>query len=544
MQQKRSCREDSSALSPAFTMLPAVEQNANPRVPLAAVVRFAADRPVWTTVEVSDGDRQWQVSFDRSRNPQDGLPILGLRPNRRHEFRVAIGDWDGDTVRAPGVLEYTTPPLPEERGEFPPLRVTVSRPEEMEPGVTLISARRRFPGKPKTLSREQRAFMQNYTILLALDAEGEVIWYYRADARISDVKRMWNGNLLYMTTDYRAVEIDMLGNTIASWYADKRPLGPVEGSVPVDAQTFHHFIEELPSGNLLVFTAKAQEVEAFYTSESDPHAPRQTAMVMGDEIIEFQRDGTIVWRWNAFDWLDPYRIGYEALGTYWHVRGFPGHHDWTHGNGLYLDERDDSLIVSLRFQDALLKVDHKSGEIRWILGEPGDWPEHLRGRVLQPVGETRLPYHQHAPSITPSGTLLVFDNGTFGARPFDPPVSPAETYSRAVEYAIDEQAMTVRQVWESDRPGPTAAVAFAMGDAHRLPQTGNTLVAYGLCPPQEQIDQVTWDNALTFPSWTRVREVRHSDSAEVVWEVVLKDESDDPLGWTVFGADRLPSLIS
>jgi hypothetical protein len=340
------------------------------------------------------------------------------------------------------------------------------------------------------------------------------------------------------------LEIDLLGNVVASWYASKRPQGPVEGAVPVDAQTFHHCVDELPSGNLIVFTAKSRKVKDYWTSETDPHAPKRTAKVMGDEIIEFRRDGTVVWRWNAFDWLDPYRIGYESLGPYWHVRGFPGHLDWTHGNGLTLDERDDSLIICLRFQDAVLKVDRQSGEIQWILGDPSGWPATLQSRLLQPVGEMRWPYHHHAPSLTPAGTLLLFDNGNFRARPFAPASPPAATYSRAVEYAIDAESMTVREVWSSDAPGPDAAVAYAMGDADWLPRTGNVLVSYGLCPPQEEIDKVTWSNVLEFPSWTRVREVRHTLPPEVVWEAVLKDDSEvEPLGWTVFGADRLPKLV-
>lgn len=526
---------------PAFTAPPTVSPNPNPAVPLAALVRFSANKPVQTTIEVSDGEREYEIAYDESHNPEEGLAVLGMRPNRRHQLRVSIRDAAGNVSRAPEALEFATPPLPSGRGEFPPLRVTVSKPDQMEPGITLISARRRTPGKPVSLTREQGEFMQNYTILLAIDAQGEVVWYYRADSRISDVKRLRNGNFLCLTQDYRALEIDLLGNVIASWYASRRPQGPAEDAIPVDAQTFHHFIDELPSGNLLVFTAKSREIQDYWTSEIDPNAPRQTTRVMGDEIIEFRRDGTIVWRWNAFDWLDPYRIGYDTLGAYWHVRGFPGHVDWTHGNGLCLDERDDSLIISLRFQDAILKVDRVTGEIRWILGDPSGWPPSLKGRLLRPVGKMRWPYHQHAPSLIPAGTLLLFDNGNFRARPFAPTVPPAQVYSRAVEYAIDPEEMTVREVWESDALGPDAALAWAMGDADWLPKTGNVLVAYGLCPPQEEIDQVTWDNALQFPSWTRVREVTHTSPPEVAWEVVLKDDSEqDPLGWTVFGADRLP----
>ena len=52
----------------------------------------------------------------------------------------------------------------------------------------------------------------------------------------------------------------------------------------------------------------------------------------------------MVWRWNTFDHLDPYRMGYNTLNTYWHVRGFPHHADWTHGNGVTRDPRDGSGV--------------------------------------------------------------------------------------------------------------------------------------------------------------------------------------------------------
>jgi len=34
---------------------------------------------------------------------------------------------------------------------------------------------------------------------------------------------------------------------------------------------------------------------------------------------------------------------------------------------------DHSLLISMRHQDAILKIDRASGEIRWILGEPIGW---------------------------------------------------------------------------------------------------------------------------------------------------------------------------
>ncbi len=78
---------------------------------------------------------------------------------------------------------------------------------------------------------------------------------------------------------------------------------------------------------------------------------------------------------------------------------------------------------------------------------------------------------------TPCGTLLIFENGNFQARPFRKPKSIEQTFTRPVEYAIDEPAMTARQLRKSETMGPGRGVSIAMGDVDWLPRTENVLVA-------------------------------------------------------------------
>lgn len=225
---------------------------------------------------------------------------------------------------------WSTPLLlsPPTRGSFPPLRVTLARVDLMEPGITLFSPRRRKIDDP--------AFGRDFGMLLAIDHHGEVVWYYQTDSRISDLERLANGNFMYITQDFRLVEIDLRGNVVAQWYASGRPYGPAAGR-PVDTLALHHEVDELPSGNLVILGVEERPVEECYTSEHDAKAPRKTQRVMGDEVIEFSRDGKEVWRWKAFDHLDPFRIGYETFSDYWVRRGFPGTVDWTHAHGLLYD---------------------------------------------------------------------------------------------------------------------------------------------------------------------------------------------------------------
>lgn len=201
-------------------------------------------------------------------------------------------------------------------------------------------------------------------------------------------------------------------------------------------------------------------------------------------------------------------------------------------------------LVNMRIQSTVLKLDHATGEIRWILGEPGGWPDKVKGRVLKLAGDAPWFHHQHAPIPTPNGTLLLFDNGTYQARPFDPPVPPAKTYSRVVEYAIDEQNMTAREVWASEGPGEDAVVTYAMGDVDWLPETGNILAHYGFTFTREGVKENDWRKALLFGSWSRIREYTHTTPPELVWEVVLENKSkQEPVGWSIYGGDRLASLV-
>ncbi len=519
--------------SPSFTVAPSIEANPNPQVPLAAVIRFSADRPVGTAITVHDTIHRFELHYDASHRPEEGLPVVGMRPNRRHEIRVTIRDASGKETTAGEVLEFTTPPLPGNRDEFPPLEITVSQPEQMEPGITIFNPRRRKVGEP--------GFGQNFGMLLALDHQGEVVWYYRTDSRISDFEKRRNGNLMFLTQDYRLIEIDWLGNTVRQWYAKHRPEGSTDG-IPVETLTFHHEVDELPNGNIIVLGTEWRWVDDYYTSEYDAQAPRQRQKVMGDVILEFEPEsGEIVWEWKAFDHMDPYRIGYETFSGYWMRRGFPETIDWSHANNLLYNAQDDAILVNFRYQAAALKIDRETRQIKWILGEPSGWGD-LSPKVLQPDGDVRWPFHQHSPHPTPRGTVLIFDNGNYQSRPFTPPRPVAETYSRAVEYEVDEENMRIRELWSSEEMGPDRVVSIAMGDVDWLPETGNVLVAYGALLPGEALAEIQWDARSRPPynQWTRLREYRRSDPPEVVWEVVIK--AGAPMGWTLFGAERFPQV--
>ncbi|MDE0386482.1 MAG: aryl-sulfate sulfotransferase [Defluviicoccus sp.] len=532
-----------------FVTAPTVERNPNENVPLVALVRFRTSEPVATRIAVDDGRRTRAVAYDASHDPADGLPIIGMRADTDHRITVAAGDIP------PVTLTYRTPPLPVDSAEWPIIATRIAKASDMQPGFTLLSVRRTANIRQTFMTPAQVRFTTRWGMLMAVDEAGEVVWYYVSDARIAGVTQLANGNLFFHHVDFRSVEMDMTGRVIRMFYASGRPGGPVEGAIPIEAASLHHQPHQMPNGNFLAMTANARMIEDYFTSETDAHAPRRTQPVVGDRFVEFTPAGEIVWSWDTFDHLDVYRWSYHLLEVYWHNRGFPHHLDWTHGNGITYDPGDDSVIVSLRHQDALIKIDKASGEIAWILGDHGNWKSPQKEKLLAPEHELRWHYHGHNPRVTADGTVLMYDNGICRAQPYDPQAAPHECFARAVEYEVDEAARTVREVWtSSDDDDPERVISWAMGDAHRL-ANDNMLIVDSICLPMREqltaschVRDLTWNewkreewHPNDMPYWTRVREMKRDASREVVFELHLEDPHE-LVGWQTFGGARVASL--
>jgi len=527
-----------------FRQEPSVVPNANPVAPMALVL--SVDVEVAGTLELkaqSGGVSQsyrWLIESGAK-----SLPIVGLKPARPYCMEVSLIDAQGQRFAAKP-LTVQTPALPISSLDFPPLRVNRAQRDLMEPGLTLLSVRRRALGRSHRMTAEQRRFTTDWSLILALDEDGDIVWFYRSPARISGVAALDNGHLFFHTTRNSPIEIDWLGRKLRCWGAALGPTPMPPDAVPVQAVTLHHQPDALPNGNFLSLNAVPRRIENYYTSETDATAPRRAQWVMGDEVIEFTPEGEVVWRWNCFDHLDPFKIGYDTFWSYWWVRGFPDHLDWTHGNGVHHDPRDNSVLLSLRNLDAVIKIDRSTSQIRWILARDIGWSEPLRAKLLKPVDpEFIWPSHQHNPRLTPQGHIVVFNNNVHQAIPFtgERVKSASESLSQAVVYEIDECERTARVVFSTPTDESEGAVCFAMGDAHVLPRTGNVLVDFSLCYPGLNIE--TFDaNDLTLvypddlPSTPRIREYAIDDPQHPVFDVEVVP-LHDLVQMEVFGVARV-----
>ncbi|MFW6158211.1 MAG: aryl-sulfate sulfotransferase, partial [Planctomycetota bacterium] len=329
---------------------------------------------------------------------------------------------------------------------WPEIRVHVCDERKMQPGLTLVNFSNHGLGVPICAA--------------VLDPHGEIVWSYRRQ----DPQVRWGqtGNVadLRGDIDVRTTEEGVLiGGTnivegtarvhaaLVSWRGDVLWECPVVN---------HHHIHRTPDGTYLFLIR-------------DPRDFDGTELV-GDQVVEWDPAGNaMAWTWRLFDHHEP-----ES-----------DRRDYSHANTIEPDPRDDSLIVSCRNMNQLVKVDRSTGRIVWRLGVDGDF-------TMDPAD---CFYHQHSPELQPNGNILLFDNGT------GRPEEHGGEFSRALELRVDEANREAEAVW-SYRHEPDLFCPI-WSDADRLPN-GNTLVTFG-----------------TRTEGDTTRYVEGTADGEVVWDVEL-----------------------
>lgn len=298
------------------------------------------------------------------------------------------------------------------------------------------------------------------------DRDGEPVWYAinwaGADPR-GDVDVSFDAAartvILGTTGGVEPIEVDLEGSIV--WTGPTQPDG-------LNAQNqIHHQVSKLASGNYLTLVYENR------------------GLIEGDRIVELDPSGEEVWQWNAFD----------------HVPN-PTPIDWTHANSAVYRDDEGALYYSARNLNAVLKLDRESGAILWTLGANGDFS-------ADPEAGDPWFVQQHDPQILANGNILIYDNG-----------DTTRGWSRAVEYALDEQGMAAEIAWEY-RGNPGWFTDF-WGDADRV-EGGNTLITAGtnVGGDRSRIFEVTPDGSL-------------------VWELAFPT-SDTAVG--TYKAERVPSLL-
>jgi arylsulfate sulfotransferase len=425
-----------------------------------------------------------------------GVEILvaGMKASTTYHMRAEVlsggSSWlDKDRVFVTGRVASA---------KFPTLVVTRPKPTVQvaaeNPGVELIN-----------LTEPGVSIMQ----AVVADRDGNPIWYYDVGADQENLpipfKFMPNGHVVVniqsgATGATCLREIDLAGRTIRQMDAPTLQQKLQAAGHPLKGLFFHHDLLPLSNGHLIVLGSATQD---FNELRGYPGITQ----VVGDLLIDLDQNWNPTWFWSAFDHLDVNR----------HLMGLP---DWTHSNAIVYTSNDSNLLLSMRNQSWIVKIDYQngtgSGDILWRLGNDGDF-------VLTGGDVSRWFYAQHFPSLIHTHgsilTVAIFDNGNL--RVLDDrraecgsPEPPC--YSRATIFKIDEITKTATVAWE-DTPGP---YSFWGGSISQLPNRN-----------------VEFDMSAPFPAimGSRVLEVTQTDMPQTVWQMDIGKGH-------AYRAYRIPSL--
>jgi arylsulfate sulfotransferase len=477
---------------------PTLTMNPNGVTPLAGVVEIETDEPVRILITITDGIDSWTAASPYKLQ-QHYLPVLGLKVDRSYTIDVEIRP--GGLV---GTLIATTDRLP---ADFPTFVTVVSDPQAMEPGYTLVDC----------FNRSRDDTRETYTVIV--DSAGEIVWY--TTLCFSAALQLPNGKIFHRSDDF-VVETDMLGiNTYL-----------VEFDTP--GTGLHHDLQQTPHGTYISLSRQSVDVDDFPTSQTDPDAPTAPTTLWDDSVVEFLPDGTLRREWPLIEMLDPTRIGYDSLNAR------PQGLDWTHSNAVNYKPADDSIIVSVRHQDAVIKFSRETGDLEWILGPHDNWGTEFQQYLLTPISTPfEWQFHQHAPMWTESGNLVLFDNGNWRASPFDgnTPDSQDQSWSRGVEFEIDSDNMEVRQVWEYGKDVPERLFSFFISDADYQETTGNRLMNYGGVSHVDGVPSIDLNMGV---SHARIIETTNDIVPVKVFEMWFYDPDGGQI--RPFRSERIPSL--
>lgn len=222
-----------------------------------------------------------------------------------------------------------------------------------------------------------------------------------------------------------------------------------------------HDFKVLPNGHALIIGTYRRDVDM---SRIVPGG-RPDAQLTCDVVQELDADKRAVFEWHALDHI-PITDSFHDL-TQKSI-------DYAHFNSVNLDPTDNNLLLSLRTTSEIVKVSRSTGEVLWRFGgKDNDFTfigEHQENAPYYFVG-------QHAVWRFRNGHILFFDNGNIsggGLTPCD------RTYSRGVEYHLDEVNRTATLVWEF-RHDPD--IKSPSGGRVEPLANGNILIDWGAAIP-------------------------------------------------------------
>lgn len=474
--------------------------------PLTALISFTTPTPSSVGITVAGKDADTTISHQfKTISQQHIIPVYGLYEGE-NKVTLHISS-DRGTQNIP--LTITTEQIPLKT------KVTILKavPSEMKPGLTFVT-----PG----------VIVNPGSFAFAFDKNGDVRWVLTDPimGKMSPLHVLPNGTLLmgseehdakYTVAYHSLYELDLLGRIHHKIQAE---------------DDIQHDIVKLPNGNYLAL------VNA--TGKS----------TIADTVVELTPDNQVVDRFDvdAILGVENERIP-RTLEHYLYKDNYSrAKMDAMHLNSLNYDPSDDSLIMTARFFNFLLKIDRKTKTVKWILANPNNpWiPDKMRAKLLKPTTpDFDYIYGAHAAKPQGNNRFTVLDNGLYrdiydkGANgPIDD-YTPGNSWSRGVEFQVNEADMTVSVHWQYKR-GPELYNHY-LGDVDKFAE-GHYLMNFGdvVADRDETIQSVEASlNPAKQPAKSFAKIIEVKDGA-----VVFEAETDGMINNTVYRVERFNPYVT
>jgi len=439
------------------------ELNPSGYAPLSALLNIETKEEV--RVEISIIGRNGDASTVTKRFEQKGdlfeLEVLGLYPDYENQLSVKLFNDADEIIQTHEMIVQTDPLI----SDLPEITIDVLS-TSVTPEFNLVN----YFGFDQN-NKPQRAFM--------FDQFGDIRWYldFSSHPELSELfydngmVRLKNGNLVFGdgTTD-NVYETDLMGNIINTW--------------SLKGNGFHHHVIEKPNGNLLVTINDSNK------------------STIEDVVVELDREtGEFSNMWDLNNSLDNTRRAWPTNPDVLDV-------DWFHNNAIEYSAVDDEIILSGRTQ-GIVKLNNQN-EISYILAPHKEWntsgngvdlsqflltPLDKDGEIITDIdvllGNANHPdfewaWYQHSPILMPNGNIMLFDNGD------NRNYTGSEVYSRAVEYEIDEENKTIRQVWTYGKERGRDTYSRIVSKVSYVSENNSVLFTPGASSPYGKVVEVDY----------------------------------------------------
>lgn len=362
---------------------------------LTALAIFYTKEPcrVRYTVKGKNSSADYSVTLDKASDHR--VPILGLYPNFQNSVFMELLDDNGATKRERTVIIKTKP-----------------LPKELENAVCC----KKYTEKSAYDMVMISGGLQIRT--LAFDGNGDIRYYLRRYTRSYGIFPLSNGRFLFtekwinvpcysVSQACMMYEMDYMGRIYKTYFCEKG---------------FHHSACEMePGGNILIASSSMEGYEE-------------------NLIIELDRkSGMIADSFNLNEYFSKKFI--EGPG-------------YIHLNSIFYYPDEKSVIVSMRNNNTVAKINWETKELIWVLAYPKSYEgEKIESKVLRAKGDIKWFFQQHAAyrlCKSPEGNqdiihLLIYDNHWAKRVQVDWYDGEME-YSYVSVFCINEKEMTVEQI--------------------------------------------------------------------------------------------------